>query len=354
MAWCRTSCTCPACASSSGWSTRASSAGSCRCAASSATGCSRATGKPAQRPSLELPRRGRRRHHRGHVPPLALCARPTRSARCRSVYAHGRDAHPGALGRAGATRTTPPPTTPRTRTFESRRRHRRADQLAPGPCGCIATSWSRFQVDGTRGSAVAGLRKCNSAAPRRHPEAGVEPGPRRPLDFRDQWHEVPDNGDFDNGSRAVGAVPAACRAATRRSAATFTRAHAACSWPSSACSPGARAAGSTSRAADDEVRMPLELTLPRAGGALETITGSATAALPVPANRSFAAASPTPRRTSSAIRWRDADLIGAPAIDWDATLAYRHHLGSLGFRGGRGDGHRAARHGPGLGLPRPS
>ena len=41
--------------------------------------------------------------------------------------------------------------------------------------------------------------------------------------------------------------------------------------------------------------------------------------------------------------WLDA------AIDWDATIAYRRHLCVLGLRRRRGDGHRAARHGAGLG-----
>jgi hypothetical protein len=38
-----------------------------------------------------------------------------------------------------------------------------------------------------------------------------------------------------------------------------------------------------------------------------------------------------------------------PAVDWDATLAFRHGLWDQGLGSGGGDGHRAARHGRGLG-----
>ncbi|SCF45829.1 Gfo/Idh/MocA family protein [Micromonospora mirobrigensis] len=56
-----------------------------------------------------------------------------------------------------------------------------------------------FQVDGTEGSAVAGLRRC------RVQHRGVTPkpvwNPDLPVaeDFRAQWTEVPDNDEFDNG-----------------------------------------------------------------------------------------------------------------------------------------------------------
>ncbi|WP_199549137.1 Gfo/Idh/MocA family protein [Streptomyces sp. N35] len=56
-----------------------------------------------------------------------------------------------------------------------------------------------FQVDGTEGSAVAGLRNCRA----QHRSATPKPvwNPDIPVteSFRDQWQEVPDNGDFDNG-----------------------------------------------------------------------------------------------------------------------------------------------------------
>ena len=48
----------------------------------------------------------------------------------------------------------------RLRDVRARGRHHRADQLARGACASAATSSSTFQVDGTHGSAVAGLRDC--------------------------------------------------------------------------------------------------------------------------------------------------------------------------------------------------
>ncbi|WP_432969570.1 Gfo/Idh/MocA family protein [Dactylosporangium sp. CA-233914] len=56
-----------------------------------------------------------------------------------------------------------------------------------------------FQVDGTHGSAVAGLRECRI----QHRGATPMPvwNPDLPLteNFRGQWQSVPDNEDFDNG-----------------------------------------------------------------------------------------------------------------------------------------------------------
>ncbi|MFF3762998.1 Gfo/Idh/MocA family protein [Streptomyces sp. NPDC001922] len=59
-----------------------------------------------------------------------------------------------------------------------------------------------FQVDGTEGSAVAGLRGCRvqhrSVTPRPVWDPDGPPAGR----FRDQWQEVPDNGDFGNAFKA--------------------------------------------------------------------------------------------------------------------------------------------------------
>jgi predicted dehydrogenase len=56
-----------------------------------------------------------------------------------------------------------------------------------------------FQVDGTQGSAVAGLFGCKVQHAWRTPQAGVEPRLPTTERFREQWLEVPDNGEFDNG-----------------------------------------------------------------------------------------------------------------------------------------------------------
>jgi predicted dehydrogenase len=81
-------------------------------------------------------------------------------------------------------------------------------QLAGGVLAQINSSWSvrvnrdelvEFQVDGTEGSAVAGLRNCRV----QHRSATPKPvwNPDLPVteSFRDQWQEVPDNAEFDNG-----------------------------------------------------------------------------------------------------------------------------------------------------------
>ncbi|MDT7636376.1 MAG: hypothetical protein QOC83_664, partial [Pseudonocardiales bacterium] len=56
-----------------------------------------------------------------------------------------------------------------------------------------------FQVDGTEGSAVAGLRRCRVQHRSMTPKPVWNPDVANPLDFRAQWAEVPDNETFDNG-----------------------------------------------------------------------------------------------------------------------------------------------------------
>lgn len=55
-----------------------------------------------------------------------------------------------------------------------------------------------FQVDGTRGSAVAGLRTCKVQSRVTTPRALWNPDVPNPLDFHADWQEVPDNGPFEN------------------------------------------------------------------------------------------------------------------------------------------------------------
>ncbi len=84
-------------------------------------------------------------------------------------------------------------------------------ELEGGIVAQIASSWCTrvrrddlviFQVDGTHGSAVAGLTRCyvqpRVATPRPvwNPDAGLTP------DYRSQWQEVPDNRTYDNAFKA--------------------------------------------------------------------------------------------------------------------------------------------------------
>jgi predicted dehydrogenase len=56
-----------------------------------------------------------------------------------------------------------------------------------------------FQVDGTEGSAVAGLRGCRVQHRGATPKPVWNPDEPAGERFRAQWQEVPDNGQFDNG-----------------------------------------------------------------------------------------------------------------------------------------------------------
>jgi predicted dehydrogenase len=84
-------------------------------------------------------------------------------------------------------------------------------ELEGGAIAQINSSWAvrvnrdelvEFQVDGTHGSAVAGLRNCRV----QHRSATPKPvwNPDLPVteSFRDQWQEVPDNAEFGNGFKA--------------------------------------------------------------------------------------------------------------------------------------------------------
>ncbi len=59
-----------------------------------------------------------------------------------------------------------------------------------------------LQVDGTHGSAVAGLRACKVQSRVNTPRAIWNPDIPNLLDFQAGWMEVPDNQEFDNGFKA--------------------------------------------------------------------------------------------------------------------------------------------------------
>ena len=75
----------------------------------------------------------------------------------------------------------------------------------------INSSWSTrvyrdelvsFQVDGTEGSAVAGLRECKVQHRSMTPKPVWNPDVPNPIDFYTDWKDVPNNQDFDNGFKA--------------------------------------------------------------------------------------------------------------------------------------------------------
>jgi predicted dehydrogenase len=59
-----------------------------------------------------------------------------------------------------------------------------------------------FQVDGTEGSAVAGLRECKAQHRANTPKPVWNPDVANPIDFRETWMDVPDNAVFDNAFKA--------------------------------------------------------------------------------------------------------------------------------------------------------
>ncbi|NBE52106.1 Gfo/Idh/MocA family protein [Streptomyces boluensis] len=81
-------------------------------------------------------------------------------------------------------------------------------ELDGGITAQINSSWAvrvdrdelvEFQVDGTEGSAVAGLRNCRVQHRSLTPKPVWNPDLPVTESFRDQWQLVPDNGEFDNG-----------------------------------------------------------------------------------------------------------------------------------------------------------
>ncbi|RSN51914.1 oxidoreductase [Actinomadura sp. WAC 06369] len=81
-------------------------------------------------------------------------------------------------------------------------------ELDGGVIAQINSSWTtrvfrdelvEFQVDGTEGSAVAGLRRCRVQHRSMTPKPVWNPDLPPTEDFRSQWQEVPDNIEFDNG-----------------------------------------------------------------------------------------------------------------------------------------------------------
>ncbi|MEU0182135.1 Gfo/Idh/MocA family oxidoreductase [Streptomyces sp. NPDC006207] len=84
-------------------------------------------------------------------------------------------------------------------------------ELEGGVVAQVNSSWAvrvhrdelvEFQVDGTEGSAVAGLLTCRAQHRSATPKPVWNPDLPATEVFRDQWQEVPDNGEFANGFKA--------------------------------------------------------------------------------------------------------------------------------------------------------
>jgi predicted dehydrogenase len=83
-------------------------------------------------------------------------------------------------------------------------------ELAGGVIAHFNSSWAvrvrrddllTIQVDGTHGSAVAGLQRCWTQGRVNTPKPVWNPDVRQTIDFFASWQEVPDNVAYDNGFR---------------------------------------------------------------------------------------------------------------------------------------------------------
>ncbi len=84
-------------------------------------------------------------------------------------------------------------------------------EFADGAIGSVNSSWAvrvnrrellELQVDGTHGSAVAGLRECAVQPRVVTPMPVWNPDLPDPLDYASMWSDVPDNQPFANGFKA--------------------------------------------------------------------------------------------------------------------------------------------------------
>ena len=84
-------------------------------------------------------------------------------------------------------------------------------EFASGAVASVNSSWAvrvnrrellELQVDGTHGSAVAGLRNCAVQHKVSTPMPVWNPDLPDPLDYPAMWTDVPDNMEFDNGFKA--------------------------------------------------------------------------------------------------------------------------------------------------------
>ena len=285
-------------------------------------------GRLAERPApvLELPRRGRRRHRRRHVPALASTCCDELFGRSRSVQAHDRHPHPAALGRAGqAVRRHR--RRRRLRHLRARGRRRSPRSTPPGRCASTATSWSSSRSTAPTARAVAGLRNCRVQHRGATPQAGLEPGPpgHRGLP-RPVAGGARTTSEFDNGFKAqwelflrhvVADAPFPLGPARRRPRRAARRA-----------GPEVLGRGPPPRRAG-ALAVTIRLPAPTAGcgptSRARTPSPSDPPARPSPPVRS------SRPRTSSPTRTRTPRPDAPAAVDWDATLAFRRHLWSHGL-----------------------
>ncbi len=212
----------------------------------------------------------------------------------------------------------------------------------------------QIQVDGTLGSAVATLRDCKIQSRADTPRAVWNPDVPNAVDYSAGWRDVRDDGPFDNAFKvqwerfllhvATGApflhdfYEGAKGVQLAELALESWRERRWIDVPDLTPPLGGRRRASASAV----------IRLPRPDGTVETYTTHEPVIWPTPTGPvqcrvAFAAAHVVadPRA--------DADPLAAARIDWDATLAYRRHLWSLGL--GVAEAMDTAQRGMGLDWP---
>ena len=195
---CRTSCSCPACASSTccadaGFFGRILSVrgefGYWVFEGDLAAGAA---------PVVELPHRGRRRHHPRHALPLALRARqPVRRGEV-GLAASARRTSRSAVTRAAATYEATADDAAYA-TFELDGGVIAQHQHLLGDARATATTSSPSRSTARTAPRSPACSDCVIAAARDTPRPVWNPDVQQTIDFFDKWQEVPDNTVYDNG-----------------------------------------------------------------------------------------------------------------------------------------------------------
>ena len=194
-----------------------------------------------------------------------------------------------------------------------------------------------FQVDGTLGSAVAGLTDCGSS-PRGTPRPVWNPDEKRTTNFFATGRKCPRT-HLRQRFQGEWKCSSATSARTRRTNTRCSKAPRAFNWRNARCKAGKSVAGSTclpSRCEGGNMNKPvlpmssLSLKLPTANCGIETYRLAASRTFPAKLegtlNRvAFSAAHVVADPLADVDPWLTA------AIDWDRTIAFREHIWDLGL-----------------------
>ena len=244
----------------------------------------------------------------------------------------------------------------RLRDLQAQGRRDRAHQHVLGDAGLPVTA--TFQVDGTHGSAVAGLSDCVIQARQATPRPAWNPDEKRTHDFYGDWQKLPDNTTYDNNGfkeQWEMFIRHVCEDAP--TSIRCWKAPRACNSPNARCRAGASGAGSTLRRSGCEEGimnkpvMPvssLSLKLPAGGGRIENYRLAASRTFPAKLegtlNRvAFSAAHVVADPLADVDPWLTS------AVDWDRTIAFREHIWDLGL--GVAEAMDTAQRGMGLDWP---